>query len=504
MYLYADTASREVLNSDQQKVVLIGGDFGYGNFGDLLQHTNSLNAAKQAKRFATVSIMAANAIGFAEFSAFTKKNYGSDAIVFVADHPLILRDSSPQLELITEMRNLAAIHLYGGGFLNNRWGDYVLGIVEHFLNLVPDAIYVVSGQQITTPYQSRVLEHIKEFKPKLFGVRDELSQLWLREGGFNPHFSFDDATEALLNLTQTLPLRLGAGLLLHLNSSDYTSNDDMKQGISQDMQKLKASHCENDVITLFQAFRDSRDDVCDARETLKKLDIAFPFHDLRHIDLAALAYSHVKAPLTHPIAGEFGYSCSYHVTLWLQLAGIPCWLKSSNPYYDQKSESLQVTQSLEQFISAPKLADHRYNLERRAEWNERLQTTLRELPDVNNHLKFINDFNSIAPWSFFYKGERTAKEQLSEARISDQLQRERADLAKTQIEELYGRIEALTAQLTAVGNEAHEQRERANLAEGQLSGGLGAMRRCIRIIRHIFRGEMIPIRNGLRRLFKRT
>jgi hypothetical protein len=536
IYLYADEASCEVLLNDLQKFVLIGGDTGNANFGDVLQAINSVNMAQQSKRFATVCVMVVHAVAFKEFPAWTRKNYGTDAIVFVADYPLILDDCSPCLKLVGEIRNLAAIHLYGGGFLNNMWGDYVLGITEYFLRLAPEATYLVSGQQVTPPYQSRVVEHIKDFKPKLFGVRDELSQRWLREAGFNVDFSFDDATEALLDLTKTLPLQRGTGLLMHVNASDYTSNDALSFGLGYELQRLKASRWANDGITLIQAFRDPRHEVCDARETLKKLDVAFPFTDLRLIELASMVYGGQNAHATSPIVGEIGYSCSYHVALWLQLAGIPCWLRSSNPFYDQKSRALQVTQELDSFLEDPRLADHGVNLERRAAWNEKLYSFMLQIPDACNSLTFADDGKGPAPWPFFYKGKPTLQEKLNEAEKSDRCQRDRAeaaerDLGVARIEngELHGRTETLTEQLTEVGNEAHRQRDRAEAAErdlgvarienGELHGRIETLTtqldvihasrswrltRVLRVLGRLLRGEVAPVRDGLRRAFKRN
>jgi hypothetical protein len=437
--------------------------------------------------------------------------------------------------LVVAIRNVAAIHLYGGGFLNNMWGDYVLGVTEYFLRSVPDATYLVSGQQVTPPYQSRVVEHVKSFKPKLFGVRDEQSVRWLREAGFIPEFSFDDATEALQQLTETLPLQRGAGLLMHVNASDYTANDGLTLGIGYELQRLKSSLWGQECITLFQAFRDPRYEVCDARETLKKLDAAFPFTDLRLIELASLVYSGQQARLDRPIAGEIGYSCSYHVALWLQLAGIPCWLRSSNPFYDQKSRALQVTQELDSFLADPRLADHRSNLERRAAWRERLLSLLLQMPEVCNSCTFTEDGKGPAPWTFFYKGKPTLQEKLIEAEKADRWQRERAEAAerdlgkaRRDIDELHGRVEALNAQLTEVGHEAHRQRERAEAAErdlgkarhdivelhGQvevLSGQLATivssrswrLTRGLRVLGRLLRGEIGFVREGLRRTFKR-
>ena len=482
IYLYADEASRNILSTDLQKFICIGSDFGYGNFGDLLQHVTSLKAAKKAKRFVTVSVMAANAIGFKEFPGLTRQNYDTDAIIFVSDYPLILSDSSPQLGLIDEIRNLAVIHLYGGGFLNNMWGDYVLGIAEYLLRLAPNATYVVSGQQVTAPYQHRVVEHIKEFKPILFGVRDELSQRLLREAGFNPNISFDDATEALLDLTKMLPLQRGNGLLMHVNASDYTANDGPALGLAYELKQLKVSRWGQDGVTLLQAFRDPRHEVCDARETLKKLDTAFPFTDLRLIELASLVYGGQPSDLTKPIVGDIGYSCSYHVALWLQLAGIPCWLRSSNPFYDQKSRALQVTQELDSFLAEPRLADHRSNLERRAAWNEKLQSFMLQIPEVFNTCTFRGDGKGPAPWPFFYKGKPTLQEKLLETEKSDRWQRDRAEsserdlgTARGELEQLNGRVEALMGQLTEVGNDAHRQRVRSECSERDLGMARGEL-----------------------------
>ena len=536
IYLYADEASREVLLNDLQKAIHIGGDFGYGNFGDVLQHINSLNATKQANRFVSVSVLSANAIGFADFPAWARQNYGADAIVFVADYPLILDNSSPRLEIVREIRNLTVVYLYGGGFLNNIWGDYVLGVVEYFLRLAPDAAYVVSGQQVTPPYQSRVVEHIKSFKPKLFGVRDEQSQQWLREAGFNPEFSFDDATEALLDLRASLPLRRGAGLLIHLNSSDYTANDASRRDLGYELQKLKSSRWGQDGTTLFQAFRDPRHEVCDARETIKKLDVAFPFADFRLIELVSLLYSGLQPHLSSPIVGDIGYSCSYHVALWLQLAGIPCWLRSTNPYYDQKSHALQVTQELEAFLADPHLADHRCNLERRKAWNEKLQAFMHQISVVQNFCRLTEDGDGPSPWVFFYKGKPTLQEKLNEAEKFGRWQQDRAEtaerdlgIARSEIEELRGRIEALTGQLTEVGHEAHRQQDRAETAErdlgiarseieelrgriealtGQLTSILASrswrLTRGLRVLGRLLRGEIDSVRYGLRRTIKRN
>jgi hypothetical protein len=529
-YLYADEASHRLLSGSEQKIIAIGSDFGYGNFGDVLQHINALKAVKKGGRFSTVSVMAANAISHEGFPAWVPSAYSTDAVVFVAEYPLILSDDDPKLHLVGEIRNVAGVHLYGGGFLNRMWGDYVLSVVEFFLKQDAEIPYLVSGQQITSPYQQRVLEHIKAFEPRLFGVRDEPSRQLLQDVGFDADYSFDDATEALSNLTRTVGLQRGKGVFMHLNSSDYTANQSLRVGIGRELAMLAGCPAARNGLTVFQAFRDTRQDVFDSTETIKRLDCFFPFHEVKLIDLVGLLFDRSDASSSRTFLGELGYSCSYHVALWLQLSGVPCWLRSSNPFYDQKSRALQVTQDLEEFIKEPKLADHRLNLERREAWSEILQSELNTLRDSENVCKFASDAPGPAPWRFFYKGKPTLREQLNESEKSVSWQRNRADVAERDLGiargengELHGRVEALTAQLTEVGDEANRQRERADVAErdlgiaggeiGELHGRVEALSeqlntilasrswrltRGLRVMGRLLRGQFTPVLQALR------
>lgn len=459
LYLYADEQSRETLLDSRQKVVLIGGDFGYGNFGDLLQHINAVQLVQKSNRFATVSILRSNAISFHNFPSWAKTHYGTDATLFLADYPLILDESGPKLLPVAAIRNIASIYLYGGGFLNSLWGQSVLNICEYFLRLAPQASYLVSGQQVSTPFQKEVIKHTKTFPPILFGVRDTLSQQWLSESGYAAEFSFDDATEILLDLSERAPLIQGPGLALHLNSSDYTANDLNRSGIVGDLHLLRACQHGHESVTLFQAFRDTRHNVYDSRETLKRLDSSFPFTDLRLIETTRLIFEQDTPTLAKPITASIGYSCSYHITLWLQLNGIPCWLRSNNPYYDQKSRALQIQQSLPDFLHEPKNADHHINLERRAKWLEIFSTELNKIQEVDFQSSIPLPSTGPAPWPFFFKGQPTLENQMQEME----------DNHTNQLQELNRRIGVLTAQITTIGNNYHEQNKYVKNLEGELT-----------------------------------
>ena len=475
IFLYADEASQKILSGESQKIIAIGSDFGYGNFGDVLQHINALKAIKAAGRYDTISVMAANAISHQKFPSWALSAYKTDAVVFVADYPLVLSDSDPRLNLVGEIRNVAGVCLYGGGFLNAMWGDFVLSVVEHFLHRNGNIDYWVSGQQITAPFEKRVVDHINTFRPKLFGVRDEVSLQLLAEQGFTADYSFDDAAEALLELNHRFSVQQGQGLALHLNSSDYTANRSLEHGLGKELATLANYAVVDHEITVFQAFKDTRQDVFDTAETIKRLDYLFPFHVHRTVDLVGLLFDQSVGKDALNLDVALGYSCSYHVALWLQLAGIPCWLRSSNSFYDQKSRALQVTQELEEFLQSPKLADHRSNIARRANWSEKLQKHLQSIQHINNCLIFEEIEDGPAPWPFYYKGQPTLQDKLVEAEQITKWHRERAEeiehdscVIKGENAELHGRVEALSAQLTEVGNEVQQHRARAEGAERDL------------------------------------
>ena len=481
-FLYADPESQAILSEDSEKLILLGSDFAYGNFGDILQHTNSLEFAKKNKRYRTISIFAAEAISSPEFPQWARQHYGTDAIIFVSAVPYFFRDAAPNVDLVTKIRGISGIWMYGGGFLNAFWGEFVLGVVEYFLDRFPNVPYWISGQQITPPFQSRVCEHAQHYKPQLFGVRDIESYKSMRTVGYEPRFSFDDATEALQKLGVETLKRSNQGVFAHFNVSDYTSNSDTSSALSNELKALQPYVSSGEDLTIFQAFRDRRENVKDAREAIKWLETDFPFSDYRFIELAALCYPSLKNTLGRPLSGAFGYSCSYHVALWLQLSGVPCYLRSRNTFYNQKANALGVSQTYQEFLEEPKLTNHGENLERREEWLSSLSHALDTIPAIKAGALFNWAKENDKAWQYYFKGTPTLEEKLEwqtnhAANLSNELtlQRDHAESIERELSaikgentEPHGRLEALSAQLTEVGNDAHQQRERVEVAEREL------------------------------------
>lgn len=520
-FLYADPHSQAILAEDSEKLLLIGSDFGYGNFGDVLQHANALDFAKKNKRYRTVSVFNTEVISSPEFPAWARSNYQTDAIIFVSGVPHVFRDAVPAIDPVQTIRGLSFMWMYGGGFLNAIWGEHVLGVAEYFLERFPSIAYCISGQQITPPFQSRVCEHAKRYKPKLLGVRDDASFHAMTEAGYQPNFSFDDASEALQVLGGEILRHSDSGALAHINLSDYTANDADSHSMAQELFELKSNLPPGVELTFLQAFRDRRENVRDTREAIKLLEAGFPFADYRFVELSAFCYPGSKIALDRFVSGAFGYSCSYHVALWLQLAGIPCFLRSRNAFYDQKAIALGVTQSFNEFLESPQLTDHSSNLGRREEWLVRLGNVLDHAPEIKSEFKFDWSNEKDQAWLYYFKGTPTLEEKLK------WWTKHATDLANENTE-LHGRVDGLSVQLTEVGDEAHRQRERAEVAErdlgearsenAELHGRVEALStqislilasrswrltRGLRVIGRLFRGEFGAVFAALRQRYTR-
>jgi len=380
-FFYADQESTSVLASSEEKVIVIGSDFGYGNFGDVMQHRGTIAIYREVKRHKIVGVVDISAVSSEGYLEFLRNHLSLDAIIVVSPNKLQFNNLGLVLQSVQEVQNITIVHLYGGGFLNERWGEYVLGVCETVLDVVQPALYIISGQQISKSFVDRVIHHIKTYTPALFGVRDELSLQWMSQAGFVPMFSFDDATEELQKLQQRVPICQGNGIVVHLNSSDYTDNhlDELTRELN-----ILATHATNKEfeVTLVQAYADKRIVVCDTRETIKAIESHELFHDYRTIELTDIAYND-SFRLLKPINCQFGYSCSYHVALWLQLANVPCWLRAKNQYYVQKRLGLKGNDNLEEFLANPHLVDHTYDLERRSAWMENLFEKALEVKEGN-------------------------------------------------------------------------------------------------------------------------
>lgn len=412
LFLYSDVLGDAILREEGGKAVLIGGDFGYGNFGDILQHAGAIDRFKRCSDLQVVSVLSVDAMSKHVTIGALREGYGADVLIFVSDGPLDQEAQATRgLVQVANIRDITCIQLYGGGFLTERWGDFVLGVAEFFLRKLPSVAYFISGQQVSPAYAGRVAEHIRTFKPALLAVRDSISQKLLKRQGVDAQFSFDDAVEPLLELSRRLPVRRGPGMFIHLNSSGYTGNDCAEDSLVADMAILGARSPDTRVV-LVQAYQDRREEVLDSMETLKRLEAAFPFPCIEVVMLVSMIMGRGANTPMSELVGDYAYACSYHVTLWLQLNGIPCWLRSENAYYEQKRESLGVHGDFEDFLENLPKVDHSRNLLKRAKWTAVLEGAISGLTRPMSLLEFGGSSADDVYRTIHFKGEPSLADRL--------------------------------------------------------------------------------------------
>ena len=489
-YLYADHESAEFLANARPKALLVGGDFGYGNFGDVLQHLGAASLVRASTGFAIVSLFVLEAVARHVDAKSMRESYGVDAVAFASEVPIEAGVAAELgLRLVGTLQNISYVQLYGGGFLNEMWGEFVLEVIEQFLRQLPRIPYVISGQQLSPVFLPRILEHVAEFSPRLVGMRDQGSLGLLVDAGVSADFSFDDAVESLLELGRRLKPCAGDGAFIHLNTSDYTGNDEALSEMVAHLRLVAAHVGSHERPVLLQAFQDAREVVVDSIETVKRLDLGFPFDDVEAVFLVTsiLRAQSENAP-ARLLTGRFGYSSSYHVTLWLQLHGIPCWLRGSNSYYMQKRAALGIEGRFEDFLAQMKCPDHDENLRARSQWLHKLRQVTDLAEPVVNQIEWEIPDNSTLTRQFHFKGEPRLQERLNQAwRIAENGREEnerlknRLDDAESrvqeysrQLEDAESRVRAYSRRLTEVGADARYFREQNLSMQSSLQQALAS------------------------------
>lgn len=399
-YLYADAETRQILENSSRKILLVGGCFGYSNFGDILQLKGSVNFHKSMQRFSPIPVFAMEAISGPGYIAHAKKVYGVEGILFVSQR--FFEAEQAGLFLQADFCGMDAMHLYGGGFLNEKWGSYVLSVAEFLLQNLEIRNYAISGQQVDAEFSERTADHINTFRPAFVGVRDYQSSRFLESQGIFPEFSFDDAYDQLALIASKVPRSSSEKALIHLNLSGYTGNVSKEQELVHALTVI-GSNCQNGIVA-FNAYNEKGFEVVDTIRSIALLENDFPFHDYVVVDGSALAFRGFIGNFETLNVG-IAFSCSYHVALFMHLIGVPCYLNSNNSFYDQKRVALDCAESLEQFIKEKRVPDYSGRIEMRKTWLGKLKGYFLGVASGNSETKTV-EFQQSGPSEHFqYKSD---------------------------------------------------------------------------------------------------
>lgn len=383
MHLYADPTTLAALNRpDTRRVLLHGGYGGYGNFGDILQLKGAIRFHQAHTGRMPVVVCHLAAVTGADFSAQVRRWFGVEAVIFLADarHDLTAMGLGP----VREARAIDMLHMFGGGFLNGTWGALTLRQAESLMRQFRTTRYVVTGQQLDPAFMPTLARHFQQFPPLTVGGRDDASVGLIRAYGLPGGFSFDDASEILVDWAKRRPAAPTptGRLVLHLNTSHYTDNT---EPMVARLRTLLASYPAHHAPLLLQSFDDARPSVQDTLQSVIGLEEAFPVLHYEVLNLARMALRLDPAdtapdPLLGCLRGDRAMSASYHTAFFLNLLGIPCHLHASNAYYRQKTEGLGNRPSFDELLADPRPADYTERLAARGAWLSELTALLAEIP----------------------------------------------------------------------------------------------------------------------------
>jgi len=383
-YWYCDRRTFAPSVDPPDYVLLVGSYLGYANFGDVLQLKGAIRWHRQQTGLEPVLVCEAPAIRDASFIDRLRAWFG---LTHVLVHSRERVDFGPVgLSEVIEAPPITHLHVYGGGFLNGKWGPYLLGLIESLHERFGVAHYVLSGQQVGPEIRSQLAEHFARFRPVLAGGRDPESAALLSECGVPSGYSFDDAIEPLQELAESIrPTGEDSGeavdVLIHMNLAAYaweTQGPVTFEYMAAELARLReyvvrVRGGREPAVALLHAYNDRRvDEVIDTLAAVQQLEDTFPFCHYRVIDLSRLALemgTGREGAARIPGKPLVALSSSYHVALFCGLLGVPCFLQSHNAYYRQKKLGLGLrADSLADFLDRPEVPSLLEKLRARDEW----------------------------------------------------------------------------------------------------------------------------------------
>jgi len=373
---FVTESSLAKLRSSNRVVILFGGFSGCWNFGDVAQLLGGLRWHSSQRMADTVCPIAlftsvqdlnrmVKVFGVREwiFCKYYEDESTTPAKLSIADCTLY------RVEDVLRSRQ-AIFHVYGGGFLNRFWGAWQLRIIEDAVRQFAPSIYVVSGQQIDPEFSLAVAEHIKAYKPLIFGCRDQESVAALAAHDIKAHYSGDDSCEVVAEWADAVGQgrrrwwRQERSFGLHLNLSWYTHQDDpdnsapsVKAEVLRDLQdvfaalqdRFGAEACPLVVC----AYPDSRLELLDSLSSVELTFFTMYFPKFVALDLIGLV-AHNRWSLLGPMLDRVKVfiASSYHTALFFKMLGVPTLLYALNRYYQQKAKSLcQEPMSVREFLA---------------------------------------------------------------------------------------------------------------------------------------------------------
>jgi hypothetical protein len=346
--LWATPADHKRLLDAESVLFLVGGYDGSGNYGDILQAATAIETVGGLPGSPlAVPIIERETHGHhSELMRRYGKEFGAAAFAFFHD-----REEEPDDGLVeiapTSHMPAALVYIYGGGFMNSRWGARKAAHAEAAEGLLGGRSLpvVASGLQVDEAAISPGGPgHGLLSRASWIGVRDVDSLRYIRRRipgvADRVELAGDDATPFLGHP----PAKAGAVVNLHVNDGTWISDEpeSLPGKIARLVRDLGTASEDPLQLQPIIAYEDPR--VSEQRivtDLLEQQGGALEEAGLELTEPLDVLEDAIDNDLARFKRARLTVSCSYHVTLTSLLAGIPTVLLAQNGYYEQKAAGLR-------------------------------------------------------------------------------------------------------------------------------------------------------------------
>jgi polysaccharide pyruvyl transferase WcaK-like protein len=324
-------------------VALVGGYDGSGNFGDVLLAVAALQLVRaQVEDACPLLVVEATRAEHHSRLAAEVAQLADAHVVCAADPggP----EQGPEIRLPDRLDSVL-VYLYGGGYLNPRWGSRKLAMVEAVERLaarvgVGVGASVASGLQVAPGFVEQLEPEQRAILARLdpAAARDDVSRAALGELGLDPLDNGDDAVAVLPDGPEVDPGRRSA-INVHATGHPWATQPDVDMALHfADVLAALAARSQSPlhvqpVLAYEDPFTSDRSDAERLVGLMGERGIECGEPELLHPGRPAEA-AQVLAN------GALTLSGSYHVALCSSLAGTPAALARGNDYYRQKADGL--------------------------------------------------------------------------------------------------------------------------------------------------------------------
>jgi polysaccharide pyruvyl transferase WcaK-like protein len=347
--LFATPATVQALAGARCAVALVGSYDGSGNFGDIAQLEAALGAVGQlGDRLLALPVLERQLLASHRELAPGSGLNPPYALFF--DPGEGLEDDLLPVAAPVDL-GFGACYLYGGGYLNHRWGPRKLAMLRAAEALLASGgaepiCRLSSGLQVEAEWIAGLGEEecsaLSRFD--FLGARDSGSREALETlpSAAPAVETGDDAVGLLARLPErTEPAPSDARLLVNLHFADHGWVTEQADGALDFYVRLLAEFGRLGgrrlVARPLIAYLDGR---IDEREALGRLREACAGVDVEFAEPLVLRPSVLDAAAAELRAADLTLSCSYHVALTSLMLEVPTLLLGDNAYYVQKAAGL--------------------------------------------------------------------------------------------------------------------------------------------------------------------